>query len=635
MDNIPVDWKHPMTWKRNYPIGAEWIANAGVHFRIWAPDHDQATLFVQFPHTSDSTSFTLANERNGYFSLFLPDIPEHTRYWFVLPSSQNPLADPASRCQPQGPFGPSVVINPDYPWTDQKWPGTLLSQQVIYELHIGTFTSEGTFQAATARLPQLAELGISLIEIMPINTFFGSFGWGYDGVNLFAPQHTYGQPNDVKAFINRAHELGMGVILDIVYNHFGPCGNQLLAFTKKYISEQFQTDWGNAINFDEAGVREFFLTNCRYWIEEFHFDGFRIDDTSSFHYNPTLHFLGELVQTAKNAGGERHIVVIGENETQDTRFLESPEQHGYGFDALWNDDFHHVALARYLGKKDSFYINYTGSAQEFVSLVKYGFLYQGQYYRWHKQMRGIADFHLPKTATVVFLENHDQLANTLDGKRLHQMGDPGLFRTLTTFLLLGPHTPMLFQGQEFGANTPFVYFADQSASLNKQIHAGRKRFLAQFARLATPEAMAAIPDPSDPSVFHDCQLDHHINRDIFSLHQDLLRLRKTDPVFQTMQSLAVDGAVLSADAFVIRFFGETLGDRLLLINFGADLSVQPASEPLLSAGRDLCWELLWSSESIHYGGGGVLPLGEPYWLLLARSAMVLKTIPARERIQPL
>ncbi len=625
-----------MTWKRNYPIGAEFIAHSGVHFRIWAPDHDQATLFIQQPQTSEATSFALTNEQNGYFSLFLPHLAEQSRYWYQFPSEQTPLADPASRYQPEGPFGPSVVVNPAFPWTDEHWSGVTITNQVIYEMHIGTFTPEGTFQAATSKLKQLAELGITLLEIMPINSFFGSFGWGYDGVNLFAPHHIYGNPNEVKAFINAAHHLGIGVILDIVYNHFGPCGNQLLIFTKQYASQKFHTDWGNAINFDEAGVREFFLTNARYWIEEFHFDGFRVDDTSSFHYDPSLHFLGDLVQTAKRSGGARQIVVIGENETQDTRFLQSPDQQGYGFDALWNDDFHHVALARYSGKKDSFYINYSGSAQEFVSLVKYGFLYQGQYYQWHKQMRGIADFQLPKYATVVFLENHDQLANTLDGKRLHQLGDPGIFRALTTYLLLGPHTPLLFQGQEFGASTPFVYFADQSATLNPQINAGRKRFLAQFARLATKEAMAMVPDPASPSVFHACQLHHEeINPAIFALHRDLLQLRKTDTIFRDMQSLTIDGAVLTPDAFAIRLFGESKGDRLLLINFGADLSVQPASEPLLAAGRDLTWELLWSSEAIGYGGGGVLPLGEPYWLLLARSAMVLKTIPTAERIKPL
>lgn len=614
-----------MSFQRKYPIGAEIKEGKGVHFKVWAPNHSYLNLHYKQSDSDQEIKTAMDKEGDGYFSLLLPNASSGLLYYFKSAVSEKNLPDPASKYQPYGPGGPSCVVNSHFPWTDQNWMGQPFENQIIYEMHIGTFTPEGSFIAAMRYLEELKDLGITLIELMPINEFPGYFGWGYDGVNLFAPYHKYGNPQDVKAFVNKAHNLGIAVILDVVYNHFGPEDNYIDHFSEEYFSRDFTTDWGKAINFFSPPVREFFLTNVRYWMEEFHMDGLRLDDTTKIISAENPHMLAEIVQVARKAASPRNAIIIGENETQLPKLLHDPAQGGYGLDGLWNDDFHHAALVRLLGRKEAYYTDYTGSAQEFISLVKYGFLYQGQYYNWQKQNRGQPDLHLDKKSMIVFLENHDQIANTFDGKRIHQIADPGNFKALTCLLLLGPNTPMLFQGQEFGSLQPFLYFADHDEELNKQVDTGRRNFLCQFPSIAS--CLHELSNPSDKSVFEVCKLLHADKQTnpIYRLHKSLINLRRTDPVFQKSNSLKIDGAVLNPDAFLLRYFGEDLGDRLLVVNFGIDFCFTPAPEPLLVAGINKTWQLLWSSEATTFGGRGVSPFQDPNWKIMGHSAIVLGT----------
>lgn len=613
--------------KRRYPIGAEWTSK-GVDFRVWAPDHQSVTVVLEnLP--KQSRAYELKKEKDGYFSLFLPKIKKETLYSYRLSEIEQLFPDPASRYQPLGVEGPSCIIDPTFKWTDEGWNGVDLEGQIIYEMHIGTFTQEGTFKAAMGELQALADLGITLIELMPINEFPGHFGWGYDGINLFAPFHLYGTPNEVKSFINQAHRLGLGVILDVVYNHFGPEGNYITRFAKHYMNHEETTEWGDAINFDEWPVREFFLTNARYWIEEYHFDGLRVDATPWFFCKTPTHILADLTKAVRKANPKKRKIIIGENETQNVKLLKPYKEGGYQFDALWNDDFHHTACVRLKGKREAYYTDYLGSPQEFISSLKYGFLYQGQYYDWQEKPRGTFDLNTLPSSLVIFLENHDQIANTGKGRRLHETCDPASYKALICLLLLGPNTPMIFQGQEFASSSPFYYFADHKEELNQQIQKGRKVFLAQFPSLATKEAQRSMLKPFDPLTFTKCKLDFNErkkNGEVYALYKDLLHLRKNDPVFKAMKYLKVDGAVLGSDSFLIRFFGGKRGDRLIIINFGADHTFNPAPEPLLVAGQDLEWEVILSSEFFIYGGEGSSPINTPHWKIPGHSAIVLKPV---------
>jgi maltooligosyltrehalose trehalohydrolase len=507
---------------------------------------------------------------------------------------------------------------------------------VLYEMHIGTFTREGTWAAAERELPELARFGITCLEVMPVAEFPGAFGWGYDGVDLFAPTHLYGAPDAFRRFVDRAHEVGLGVILDVVYNHLGPDGNYLKQFADQYFTDRYTNDWGEAINFEgpESGpVREFFLANAQHWIAEYHLDGLRLDATQDVKDASPEHILAAIARTVRQAGGGRATYLVAENEPQHVRLVKPPERGGYGLDALWNDDFHHTAIVALTGRKEAYYNDYCGTPQELISAVKYGYLYQGQRYSWQEQRRGTSGLHLPRTAFVHFIQNHDQVANSARGERVHTQTSPGAFRAMTALLLLAPATPMLFMGQEFCASAPFLYFADHTPELARAVKKGREELLAQFPSLAAPELMEGIPDPSAPETFRRCKLDFAERTEHaagYALHDDLLRLRREDPVFSSQGS--PDGAVLGAQAFVLRFFAPDGDDRLLLINLGHDLRLVPAPEPLLAPPEERRWEVLWSSESPRYGGSGAPPAEdeEGGWLIPGHAATVLRPVPRED-----
>jgi len=560
------------------------------------------------------------------------DVGAGALYRFRLNGNEDFHPDPASRYQPGGPHRSSCVVDHrDFRWSDQQWPGINVKGQIIYEMHIGTFTREGTWRAATRQLRALARTGISVIEMMPIADFAGEFGWGYDGVNLFAPYHRYGTPDDLRRFVDRAHSLGMGVILDVVYNHFGPDGNYLPVFSDDYFTHRYQTDWGTPPNFDgpnSGPVREFFLTNARYWIEEFHFDGFRFDATQSIFDQSGEHILVAIGRTARAAAGARSIFLVAENEPQDTTLIRSRAEGGYGLDSLWNDDLHHTAIVALSGRHEAYYTDYRGTPQEFVSAVKHGFLYQGQRYSWQKKRRGTSGRGLDPAAFVGFIENHDQVANSAKGERVRLTTSPGRYRALLALILLAPWTPMLLQGQEFGATTPFLYFADLSEELRGPVRKGRLKFLRQFPSLASPRVQARVADPSDPETFERSKLDfaeREKHPEISALCRDLIRLRRRDRNFSRQERGAVDGAVLGPRSFVLRYFDSLGDDRLLVVNLGPALALEVAPEPLLAPPHPSGWKTLWSSEAMRYGGPGKVALeGRTGWVIPAEAAVVLR-----------
>ncbi|MFL5605412.1 MAG: malto-oligosyltrehalose trehalohydrolase [Gemmatimonadaceae bacterium] len=617
---------HSLAFRR-LPVGAELAPDGATHFRVWAPRRRSVAVRLE----ADCTAFPLEREAGGYHSGFVQFAPPGTRYRLQLDDAGT-FPDPVSRFQPEGPHGPSVVVDPGaFAWSDDAWRGVAPEDRVLYEMHVGTFTTEGTWAAAVRELPALSELGATVIELMPVAEFAGRFGWGYDGVDLFAPTHLYGTPDDFRSFVDAAHALGLGVILDVVYNHLGPDGNYLPQFAEQYFSTRYTTDWGDALNFDgpcAEPVRELCLANVRHWIGEYHLDGLRIDATQNMYDSSARHIICDVAECARATAPGRTIFIVAENEPQETRLLRAPADEGFGLDAVWNDDWHHSAAVALTGRTEAYYTDYRGTASELVAAAKYGFLYQGQWYAWQAQPRGTPTFGLEPWRFVHFLQNHDQIANSLRGDRVHKLTSPSRLRALTALLLLGQQTPMLFQGQEFTASSPFLYFADHNSELMGKVQKGRAAFLSQFESIAAVADERALADPGDPSTFLRSRLDHtervrHASS--FALHRDLLALRRSDPVLGSVPGVRVDGAVLARDAFVLRYFAPHGDDRLLVLNLGGSLALDVLPEPLLAppAGRE--WRLRWSSEDPAYGGSGTpeLPTRLRAWRITGGSALVL------------
>ncbi len=613
--------------ERRYPFGAE-LADGGAHLRLWAPACRRLEAVFE-----DGPAFELSGEPGGWFSGYCEGRRAGERYRLRL-DGEELLPDPASRFQPEGPHGPSELVDPRaFPWTDGGWRGLSLRGQVLYELHIGTFTRAGTWAAAQARLAELAELGVTAVEVMPVAETPGRFNWGYDGVDLYAPASRYGRPDDFRRFVDRAHSLGLGVLLDVVYNHLGPDGNYLARYAPPVLAGR-PTEWGNSINYDgqDSGpVREFMGANGAYWIDEFHLDGLRVDATQNIYDESQPRFLCELSTRARAAAGGRGILVIAENENQDTSLVADPATGGCGFDGLWNDDFHHALRVALTGRREAYMSDYQGSPQEVLSCLKRGYLYQGQWFGWQKKPRGSATAGVPAWAFVNYLENHDQVANTTPGgSRLLELASPASVRAATAVLLLGPGTPLLFQGQERGSRAPFTFFADHQGSLREAVAKGRRAFMTQFPSMADPEAQAAIADPGDERAKRRCVDEQPETEESCrwkALHADLLAIRKRDPVIAAQDARALDGAVLGPAAFCARFFGRDGDDRLLVVNLGPRLDVTPPAEPLLAPGAGRKWETVWSSEDARYGGPGMIALDERAWRLAADSARLLRARP--------
>ncbi|HYT67759.1 MAG TPA: malto-oligosyltrehalose trehalohydrolase [Vicinamibacterales bacterium] len=614
--------------KRRLTVGAELQEGRGAHVRVWAPACRRLDLVIPTADARAERVLAMEPDEDGHFEVFDREARPGGRYWVRLDGDRL-RPDPASRCQPEGPHQPSAYVDPfAFKWSDGSRKGLSSIGQVLYEMHVGTFTAEGTWTAAALELPELARIGITTIEMMPIADFPGRFGWGYDGVDLYAPAHVYGTPDDLRAFVDRAHALGVAVILDVVYNHLGPDGNYLADFSADYFTDKYTNDWGRAINFEgPAPAREYFVQNARYWIEEFHLDGLRLDATQDIKDASPRHVIADVVASARAAAGDVPIYIIAENEPQQTVLVRAADRGGYGVDALWNDDAHHTAVVALTGRREAYYRDYQGSAQELISCARFGYLYQGQWYSWQKKRRGAPALDLPPHCFVTYLENHDQIANSAFGRRLHQSASPGSYRALTAWLLLGPGTPMLFQGQEYASSRPFVYFADHNPELASAVRRGRIEFLSQFPSLTDDRVVRLLPAPSDEQTFRASKLDHgerEKHRQAYALHCDLLALRRSDAVLSRAGAIRPEGAVLGPGALLLRYVDGDHGDRLLIVNVDCDLDFTPAREPLLAPPANTRWRTTWSSEAPKYGGQGMPPLDpDGPWLIPGGTAMFL------------
>ncbi|MGV3485103.1 MAG: malto-oligosyltrehalose trehalohydrolase [Planctomycetaceae bacterium] len=617
--------------RRRLPFGAE-LTEAGIEFRVWAPRRTKVAAKIAgvdelVPLTSDGT---------GYFSGTYQGGGAGTRYCFRLDDESYDYPDPASRYQPDGVHGMSELIDPDaYIWNDLDWKGIELAGQVIYELHLGCFTPKGTWRAAEEKFSHLREMGVTVLEIMPVAEFDGEFGWGYDGVKWYAPSRLYGTPDDFRHFVDTAHQHGLAVILDVVYNHFGPSGNYTGAYSSHFISQRHSTEWGDALNFDGEGcqgVRDFVVQNAAYWINEYHLDGLRLDATQSIYDDSQCHLLADLSTAARSAAGDRKIILIAENDTRDVRHVEATDEGGYGLDGLWNDDFHHACRVAATGHAEYYYADFSGTSQELISSTKWGYLFQGQYAHQSKQRRGTPAWHLPAWRFVTYLQNHDQVANSAHGSRLPDLTSPGSYRALTTLWLLGPGTPMFFMGQEFGTRAPFRYFADHRVPVAEMVREGRWESLRQFPRIAGWEGSTVpLPDPSAQSTYEDCKLDWsecEVRLGDRRMHRDLLRLRREDATISRQDKSMIHGAVVNPDCFILRWHNPSSPaggeDRLLLFNLGRDYHWQPSAEPLIAPAAGARWEIMFSSEDAIYGGSGTALLDMADWYIPGHAAILLK-----------
>lgn len=570
------------------PFGAEPAGGNRTRFRLWAPTARTVELVL-----GDARApFAMPDIGEGWRELVL-EAPAGTRYRYRI-DGELEVPDPASRCNSDDVHGASEVVSPEaFEWPDDSWQGRPWEEAVIYELHVGTFSSEGTFAGVEARLDYLARLGVTAIELMPVADFPGKRGWGYDGVLPFAPDTAYGRPEDLKRLVAAAHARGLMMFLDVVYNHFGPDGNYLHVYAKRFFTERHHTPWGAAINFDDAGsraVREFFIHNALYWIQEFHFDGLRFDAVHAIADDSTPDIIVELAERVRRGPGTaREVHLVLENDKNQARYLVRSEAgRPRWHTAQWNDDIHHAFHVLLTGEADGYYSDYAKRPAWYLGrCLAEGFAQQGDISEYREGFaRGEPSAHLPPAAFVSFIQTHDQVGNRAFGERLSMLVQEAPLRAATVAWLLAPSPPMLFMGEEFGAITPFLFFCDFGPDLAAAVTTGRRREFARFERFSEPAAQAAIPDPNAPDTFARSKLDWScIRREPHArwldFYRDLLTLRRkrVAPHLFGTSGHAGHFDVLSDGALVVRWqLGD--GSRLTLyLNLAAaptELAESPA-----------------------------------------------------------
>ena len=521
------------------PFGCALTPTGGARFRLWAPSSAAVTLELTLPGADAPTRHAMRNLQ-GWHEIDVAEACDGASYRYVVETRERPLAvpDPASRCNPQGVHGASMIVDPNtYAWQSPEWRGRSWPDAVLYELHIGTFTPEGTFAAARERLADLKLLGVTALEIMPVAAFPGTRNWGYDGVLQFAPAACYGTPSDLKALIDGAHALGMMVLLDVVYNHFGPEGNYLHAYCPEFFNPAHRTPWGAAINFDGDGsrtVRDFFVHNALYWIEEYRFDGLRLDAIHAMRDGSHPHIVVEIAAAIRAGPGlSRDVHLILENNGNHAHYLERDAQGAPRVaTAQWDDDVHHALHVLLSGEADGYYADYAAEPLKMLgrSLAE-GFAYQGQYSTFRDRARGEPSTNLPPAAFVAFLQNHDMVGNRAFGTRIQAFADSRLIPAAYACLLLSPQIPMLFMGEEFAASTPFLYFCDFGPELAQSVANGRRQEFKRFAAFADDAAVARIPDPNAESSFIGSKLNWQErraspHRERLDFIRELLALRR-------------------------------------------------------------------------------------------------------------
>ena len=609
----------PAPWSPPPHLGARLAPDGSCSFRVWAPLATEVELVL--PETDRRVP--LARGERGYFTAIVPAAPAGTRYTFLL-DGRTELPDPASRSQPDGVHGPSAVVARPGRWTDAGWTGVTVADLVIYELHVGTFTPAGTFEAIIPRLPALRELGITAIQLMPIAQFPGTRNWGYDGVFPFAAQNSYGGPEGIAHLVDAAHAVGMAVLLDVVCNHVGPEGNHLARFGP-YFTDRYRTAWGAALNFDGAAsdeVRAFFIASARQWLDEFHIDGLRLDaahaitDTSAY---PFLHELTDAVRALERSLG-RTLVVIAESDLADPRLILPGDRGGLAMDAQWLDDFHHALHALLTGERDGYYRDY-GELEHLARAFRQAYVYAGDYSPFRGRRHGRRPVpELRPEQFVVFAQNHDQVGNRAGGERLASLITTEPLKLAAAAVLLAPYVPLLFMGEEYGERAPFPYFVSHTdTALAVAVREGRKAELTAFGWDVEP------PDPLAESTLQGACLQWEQRTSdgpglILGLYHDLLRIRRAQPLLTRCHELTVaHGAAAGADDLLsVRRSG---GGRelLLLLNFGDTSGTAP-----LPAGR---WRTLLDTAHARYGGPGQGRLEARHYQLDPHSAVLLEQDP--------
>jgi maltooligosyltrehalose trehalohydrolase len=528
-----------MKRRHEMPFGAQLNDDGTVRFRLWAPKAGSVGLRLpDFP----SHDLAMTPRDGGWFEIVTGEARSGSKYQFVVDGDQS-VPDPASRYQPEGVHGASEVVDPSaFEWRDAEWRGRPWCEAVIYELHIGTFSSAGTYAGAETKLDYLAELGVTAVELMPLASFPGERNWGYDGVLPYAPATPYGRPEDLKRFIDSAHARNLMVLLDVVYNHFGPEGNYLWCYAPQFFSDRHHTPWGQAINFDGPAsrtVRDFFIHNALYWLEEYHFDGLRFDAVHAIVDDSQPDILTELASAIRSSFPvERQIHLVLENDCNHARYLSPGGQecppHTVLYDAQWNDDVHHALHVLLTGENDGFYADYSENAAWHLgrSLAE-GFSYQGEGSRFRNgQSRGESCCRLPLTCFVTFLQNHDQVGNRAFGERMTALVDPAAVKAAMAVLLLAPSPPLIFMGEEFGAATPFLFFCDFGADLAAKVKDGRRAEFAGFEHFNSRASQAQMPDPNSEETFLRSKIDwtsvgEAPHREWLKFYRELLAYRRT------------------------------------------------------------------------------------------------------------
>ncbi len=572
-----------ITRTHEMPFGARVEHDGSVTFRLWAPDAEYIRLAID----NQNELLPMIAKGDGWHELQTSRATIGTLYRYVLPDGTR-VPDPVSRFQPQDTAGPSEVIAPgSFLWRDGHWKGRRWEEAVLYELHVGTFTPEGTFRAAIDKLDHLRDLGVTVIETMPVADFQGRWNWGYDGALLFAPDSSYGRPEDFKAFVEAAHARNISVILDVVYNHYGPEGNLIGKYFHELFTNCHKTAWGDAVNFDERGsehVREFVLHNALYWVEEFHLDGLRFDAVHAMIDNSPKHILVELAETLRNAVTHRPLHLILENENNEACRLIRDETGEPGcYTAQWNDDVHHVLHTAATHENAGYYGDYEGRTELLGRALAEGFAYQGEEMKCGAKVRGEPCGHLPPPAFISFLQNHDQVGNRAFGERLSQLLDANAYRALVSLYLLLPQIPMLFMGEEWKTERPFLYFCDFEGELAEKIRKGRRDEFAAFPEFSDPAKREQIPDPLNESTFIAAKLDWMNaggeRREWLMLYRQLLQLRRERmlPLFARFEKCAGTYQVLGAGAVRVEWRLAT-GQRLELLANLADSSSEATVE---------------------------------------------------------
>ncbi len=551
-------------------LGA-WPADGGFRFRVWAPERQRVELVIN-PRTSAETH-GLERSSDGFHNGYVA-AAAGARYAYLL-DGDGPFPDPASRSQPDGVHGPSALVDPRaFRWSDAEWRGVPLEDLLIYEAHVGTFSPEGTYKGLADRLEHLSRLGVTALELMPVADFPGRRNWGYDGVDLFAPAASYGSPDDLRSLVDAAHRHGLAVLLDVVYNHFGPDGAYISKFSPYYLTDKHHTPWGQAFNLDgphAAHVRSFFIENALHWIQEYHMDGLRLDAAHALVDEGPRHFLQELSECVHASVDTRKVVLIAEDNRNLTVGVTPASAGGWGFDATWSDDFHHQVRRSTTADTDPYFQAFSGSTRDLATTIRRGWFYSGHSSSFRGQLHESEPAGVPPQQIVVCLQNHDQVGNLASGERLNQSVDPAVFRALTALLLFIPETPLVFMGQEWAASSPFLYFTDHEPALGALVTDGRRAELSnKFSAFADPATREHIPDPQADTTFHASKLDWHErarqpHAGIERLHRALIALRSQDSAFRIKPDESpIEVAALDADTIGLLRAPAT-GSELLLI----------------------------------------------------------------------